>query len=137
MKAISMMQPYAWLFSNGYLTIDDRTWPLRYRGEIAIHASKQFHRQYYDFLCQNTTLELPSPADFEQGGVVGIAELTGCLQPVTVSPSKLNIRRSHFGTAGFYGFVFEQARCIPFQPCRGNRGLFDVELGCTTAPSML
>lgn len=129
LKALSMMQPYAWLFANGLLTIDDRTWPTQYRGPVAIHASQKFHQPYYDFLRKYTRVQLPEPNQFEYGGIVGVAELTGCLPPVAPAGTSLDnpdLRRSHLGAPGHYGLVFENARPVEFVTFRGNRGLFDV-----------
>lgn len=124
-----MMQPYAWLFANGFLTTDDRTWPTAYRGPLAIHASKSFHAQYYAFLLEHTDWALPEPLEFERGGVVGIATLVQCNKPLAPHGApmhRLDLRRAHFGAPGHYGFVLEQARTVPFVPFRGNRGLFDI-----------
>ena len=129
MKAISMMQPYAWLFANGLLRIDDRTWPTAYRGAIAIHASLSFHQPYYDFLVANTSLQLPRPDQFEKGGFVGIAQLTDCTAPLPGPMTRLDLNRSHFGAPGHHGFVLERAHPIALQHFRGKPGIFDVPRG--------
>lgn len=124
-----MMQPYAWLVANGFLSIDDRTWPTSYRGALAIHASKKFHEAYYSFLTEHTNWPLPNPSDFEQGGVVGVARLANCIAPTLPAGSpmpRLELRRSHFGAPGHYGFVLEEPRTISFVPFRGNQGLFNI-----------
>jgi len=41
MKAISLKQPWASLIANGKKTIETRTWPTKYRGDLLICASKQ------------------------------------------------------------------------------------------------
>lgn len=124
-----MMQPYAWLFAKGFLTVDDRTWSTRYRGEVAIHASKRFHAAYYGFLRENTDWPLPRPEDFDFGGVVGTALLTDCRAPLLPAGARLttiDLRRSHFGAPGHYGLAFANPREAQFYPCPGNRGLFDL-----------
>ncbi len=129
MKALSMMQPFAWLFAHGYLHADDRTWPTSYRGPLAIHAAKGFHQQYYDFLREHTDWPLPAPAAFEHGGVVAIVTLTDCLapqEPLGAPMRRMNLRRAHFGAPGHYGFVLTSPRRLGFVPFRGNRGLFDI-----------
>jgi len=129
LKALSMMQPYAWLFANGYLTIDDRTWSTLYRGVLAIHASKGFHDRYYAFLKARTTIPLPEPLEFEHGGVVGYANLTQCIEPtapIGTRMTQLDLKRSHFGAPGHYGFLLEGAEPTTFVKVRGNRGLFDI-----------
>ncbi|MDE2096723.1 MAG: ASCH domain-containing protein [Patescibacteria group bacterium] len=42
MKALSLIQPWATLIAIGAKRIETRSWATRYRGEIAIHASKRF-----------------------------------------------------------------------------------------------
>jgi hypothetical protein len=129
MKALSMMQPYPWLFMQGFLTVDDRSWSTLYRGPLAIHASKQFHEQYYDFIKRHTDIVLPEKDAFEQGGVVGYVDLVACMAPAALKGApngKPQMHRSHFGVSGFYGLVFANPRPIDMIVCRGNRNLFDI-----------
>lgn len=130
MKALSMMQPYAWLFANGILTIDDRSWPTGYRGPLAIHASKGFQQAYYDWLERNTNVAMPSPGALEAGGIVGVANLVDCLNRADSGSSPpLDLQRSHFGQPGYYGFVLACAKPVAFVPYRGNVRLFDLPAG--------
>jgi hypothetical protein len=127
-----MMQPYAWLFSNGLLTIDDRAWETRYRGSIAIHASKRFHLEYYDFVKNRSGWNLPAPKDYETGGVVGVAKLVDCVKPNNETIDGLTdakTERSHFGASGFYGFVFKDAKPLGLVKVRGMPGIFEVDDG--------
>lgn len=39
MKALSIKQPWASMIADGEKTIETRTWPTRYRGELALCAS--------------------------------------------------------------------------------------------------
>lgn len=125
LKALSMMQPYAWLFSRGLLTIDDRAWGTRYCGPLAIHASKGFHQAYYDFLKKHTDWDLPPPGDFEHGGIVGLVQMVDCL-PGRREGSRPQLHRSHFGMPGYHGFVFEDPVVVEFIRMRGMPGLFSV-----------
>ena len=126
-----MMQPYAWLFSKGILTVDDRSWSTSYRGLLAIHASKQFHLQYYEFLKRHTQIALPEIDAFEHGGFVAAVDLVDCLPPngPKGSPNgRPQLHRSHFGVSGYYGLVFENPQPFAFTPARGNRGLYEIAL---------
>lgn len=127
MNAISMMQPYAWLFARGILQIDDRQWSTPIRGSVAIHASRKFNARYHEIFQEVTGLTIPGEGDYEYGGVVGVAEL------VDVLPANLNsdkdypkIRRSHFGHVGFNGLVFENARVVDFIKTPGQLGIFQI-----------
>lgn len=127
--ALSMMQPYAWLFSHGYLKIDDRPWATLRRGTTVIHASKKINVEYYNFILNNTTWDIPKIKDLEFGGVVGIANIVDCISHAT--SSSLNekyspIQRSHFGAHKYFGFVFNDARPIKFKETRGMPGFFKV-----------
>jgi hypothetical protein len=123
--AISMMQPYAWLFAQGYLTIDDRTRPTAVRGTVAIHASRRFHAAYDSFIRSATDWPLPPAHELEHGGLVGMADLVDCIPAVTVAREP-DIRRVHFGAPGFYGLEFANARPLAFVPLAGRLGIFQV-----------
>jgi hypothetical protein len=129
MKALSMMQPYAWLVTKGHVTVDDRSWSTLHRGALAVHASKQFHQQYYAFLRKHTDIPLPEISEFEHGGLVGTVDVVDCIAPVFLKGqpnARPQLHRTHFGASGYYGLVLENPRQIPIVPYRGNRGLFDV-----------
>jgi hypothetical protein len=116
--AISMMQPYAWLFAQGYLTIDDRTRPTAVRGPVAIHASRRFHAAYDSFIRSATDWPLPPAHELEHGGLVGMADLVDCIPAVTVAREP-DIRRAHFGAPGFYGLERMRGRS-PSYPSLGG-----------------
>ena len=58
---------------------------------------------------------LPSFEAIERGGIVGSVELVDC---VTASDS-----RWFFGK---YGFLLRDPQGLPFNPCRGQLGFFDI-----------
>jgi len=121
--AISIRQPWAWLIVNGFKNIENRTWSTKFRGPVLIHAGLKVDDDF-DF-----GFDIPHPLPEGQyvpwgdsgwpkkpdmfGGIVGIAEVTDC---VTASASPW-----FFGP---FGFVLENVRPVPFQPCRGQLGFF-------------
>ena len=119
MKALSIMQPWAWLIVNGHKDIENRAWKptnpgLRFRGRVLIHAGKRMDpdlRDPDDWAWRDVS----RPDQFDLGGIVGAATITDC---VTESQS----RWFH----GRYGFVMRDARPIPFVPCLGALGFFAV-----------
>ena len=119
MKAFSIMQPWAWLIVNGYKDIGNRNWKptnpgLRFRGRVLIHAGKRMApdlRDPDDWYWR----DIERPAAFDLGGIVGAATITDC---VTESPSRWFIGR--------YGLVIRDARPVPFIPCLGQLGFFNV-----------
>jgi hypothetical protein len=127
MKALSIMQPWAWLIVNGHKDIENRTWQphnygLKFRGKVLIHAGKNVDggkREYPDFcedMLEDFGIKLPAFADLQLGGIVGMAEIIDC---VTESKSRW--------FCGKYGFVIGRARTLPFMPCKGQLGFFDVQ----------
>jgi hypothetical protein len=111
MKALSIMQPWAWLIVAGHKDIENRSWPTPYRGPVLIHAGKKFDFDpAMDWDWDDIT---PRPEDMHTGGIVGIAEIVAC---VTSSPSRW--------FQGEYGFVIRNAKPLPFRPCRGMLGFF-------------
>ena len=120
--ALSIMQPWAWLIVNGHKDTENRDWPTRFRGVVAIHAGKR--------------VDIPSAIEVQSGihpvtgasagwdhsiesgkgtgGIVGVAEIVDC---VTASTSEWFVGR--------YGFVLRDARPVSFIPVKGALGFFD------------
>jgi hypothetical protein len=118
MRAISIQQPWAWLIVNGHKPIENRDWPTKVRGWVAIHASKKFDMNGYGWvLSRFPKIALPRPDEFERGGIVGRARLTDCI----------DYSESAWFT-GTFGFVFADAEPVTFQPCRGMLGFFTPQL---------
>lgn len=113
-KALSIMQPWAWLIVHGHKDIENRTWETRFSGPVLIHAGKRFDPN----MVEEGDIwwpwpEIAKPADFEMGGIVGEAEIRGCVTS-SLSP----------WFEGPFGFVLDNARPLPFRPCRGQLGFF-------------
>lgn len=111
MKALSIMQPWAWLIVNGHKPVENRSWPTRFRGPVLIHAGKKFDGD--DDSQEWGWPNIQRPDDFEFGGIVGEAVVVDC---VTAHPSPF--------FCGPYGFVLRDARALAFRPCRGMLGFF-------------
>lgn len=115
-KALSIQQPWAWLIANGYKDVENRKWKSGYIGSFWIHAGNKIDEEGIAFV-KEAFPEIPLPASFETGGIVGVAHMTGC---VSESPSPW-----FFGP---YGFVIKGATPIPFIPYKGMLKFFKVEL---------
>jgi hypothetical protein len=126
MKTISIRQPWAHLILYCGKDIENRSWPTRFRGSVLIHASKGMTvEEWEDAMSfargvraknhfkveKNATFK-----DVQRGGIVGIASIVDC---VTSSESPWFV--------GEYGFVIANVRPVPFHPCKGALGFFDVE----------
>lgn len=119
MKALSIMQPWAWLIINGHKSIENRTWRCHVRGPILIHAGKKIDTWARADLwhgrhpATGASADIPYPDSYDRGGIVGEAEIVDCItdsdDPWFVGP---------------FGIVLRNARPLPFRPCKGALGFF-------------
>lgn len=119
MKALSILQPWAWLILHAGKDIENRTWPTRFRGEVLIHAGKTYSKRDYaeDAIDLSKQYGIIYPRREEMiGGIVGIATITDCV-------STSNSRWFN----GPYGLVLQNARPVSFVPLRGELGFFEVD----------
>lgn len=115
MKAISVKQPWAWALFHGK-PVENRVWPTNFRGELLIHASKNFDEEGVEWIRNNfPELNLAGKV-LRLGCIIGKVTMTDC---VVSHPSPW--------FAGPYGFVFkdpiEFKKPIPF---KGALKFFDV-----------
>ncbi|WP_405288136.1 ASCH domain-containing protein [Gaopeijia maritima] len=118
MVALSIRQPWAWLIVHGHKDVENRTWSHRHRGPVLIHAGRAFDADGYNWIKEDFPgIELPRMVEFDRGGIVGRADVVGCVNRST-SPW-------FFGP---HAFVLARAEPLPFQPCRGQLGFFVPEV---------
>lgn len=122
LPALSIRQPWAYLIAHGLKDIENRDWPTSYRGSVLIHAGQQFDKDFpYErvasILKRGGKTEILRLRQYQHGGIIGIATLVDVVQSSN-SP----------WFCGPYGFVFKDARPLPFTPCKGALGLFSVRL---------
>ena len=122
MKAISIMQPFAYLIVYGHQPVENRVWRTSYRGRLLIHASRTFasinDSEFYDFGFDKEFIDSLHSPFIPTGALVGEVDLVDC---VTDSDSPW--------FKGPYGFELANpvAYDIPI-PYKGELGLFDVDL---------
>jgi len=129
MRALSIMQPWAWLIAGGHKNIENRAWQpsnpgLRFRGPVLIHAGKRMDPAFADARDWMWP-DIERPEDFVLGGIVGECEI---IDVVTASLSPW--------FHGPYGLVIRTARPLPFRPCRGHLGFFTPDF-TPSAPRLL
>lgn len=108
MKALSILEPWAWLIAAGKKDIENRDWhlPAGLAGErIVIHASKgqsyvknlEEYEDVRDFVAR-LNIELPAMKDLAYGAAIGTAKVVDCV-------------RDHESPFFFgpYGFVMAEA----------------------------
>jgi ASCH domain len=124
-KAISLHQPWASLIASQHKHYETRSWPISYRGTIAIHAAKKFHNDHRLLrLLGITESEVPL------GAVVAIASLTDCIQ------MDANFIASQSGTEqmcgnwsiGRWAWKLENIQAIEPISQRGYQGLWDWQM---------
>jgi hypothetical protein len=123
MRALSIRQPWAHLIIFGGKDVENRTWKTDYRGPLLIHAAKGMTWREYEEACWFSMAEcgceyadLPNYKDLKRGGIIGQVDLVDCVMD---SDSRW------FG--GPWGFVLANSKPVPFHPCKGSLGIFDVE----------
>jgi len=127
MKALSIRQPWAWAIAHAKKDVENRTWHMRYRGVLALHASKSMTRSRYEtferFWREGLGEEyirrfplLPLASDLIRGAVIAVAEAVDCVHE---SESRW--------FAGPHGLLLQNLRVLA-EPvyCRGALGFFNL-----------
>lgn len=81
-RVISLHEPYAWAMREGHKSNETRTWPVHFRGVVAIHAAKEpfrpsnYRTSFLDLLdrCHFT------PEQLLYRHIVAIGELVDCVR---------------------------------------------------------
>ena len=122
MKALSVLQPWAWAIVHGPKRIENRTWATRHRGPLLIHAGKG--RQLLPKRSEpGRQLCLPDgtgvPVDeLSFGGVIGVVDVVDCVPVADVKDDPF--------AEGPWCWVLENPRPIGLVPVTGQLMLFDV-----------
>lgn len=134
MKALTICQPYPWLIFSGEKPVENRTWPTRYRGPLAIHAGKS--RAWLD---DDEEAEFASAGDpLVFGAIVGTCTLAACLRVEDIEAGKHDaefpqlIGRAHCGGPWCWVLTDVKRLAEPI-PYRGSQGLFDIPGGILPA----
>jgi hypothetical protein len=127
MKALSIRQPWAHLIVHEGKTIENRSWSTRYRGPVLIHAAKGMTDEEFRDAMKFVDTVFPTESivklarrarasNAPRGGIIGRATL---VDVVSQSDSPW-----FFGP---FGFVLEDIQPLPFRPCKGALGFFEVD----------
>jgi len=137
MQAISLTQPWAQLVVLGAKRVETRSWPTRYRGEIAIHASKGFpkpakeivqHEWIYGFALDPHGFFVDN---LPLGAIIGTVEITDCLP--TEKADEIGLYSHHaewaFGDYGAGRYMWLLTNPCMFDtpmPCKGALKIWTV-----------
>lgn len=110
MKTITLIQPWATLIALGEKQIETRSWPTKYRGQLAIHAGKKIDKTVFDdpfykdvFSKHNITIE-----NIPTSSIIATCELYDCV-PTEQLVSTVSDKEMHFGnyTPSRYGWLLK------------------------------
>lgn len=111
MRALTVLQPWAWLIIHGGKDVENRRWPTEYRGLLAIHAGRSARA------LARSGWEPPEGVELEFGKIIGVVELFDVL-PL----SKMG-KKSHWAEGPW---CWRLRKPISIEPvaCRGQLGLW-------------
>ncbi len=130
MKALTICQPYAELIARGDKPIENRTWPTRYRGPLAIHAGKS--RAWLGVDDEEAALYAVDVQRIAFGAVVAMADLVACLPTQYPAdtynwPARWRQLADHEHANGPWCWVLENVRRLTDPiPFTGSQGLWNV-----------
>lgn len=120
MKALSVRQPWAYTIIHSNKDIENRGWPIHYRGDILIHAGKTCtQKEYFEAkeFCQNLDVSIPELKMLRRGQIIGIVTIVDC---------QFSSDADGWGMAGQYHWQLENPREITPIPYIGQLGIFEV-----------
>lgn len=117
MKALSIMQPWAYAILHLGKDIENRTWRTHYRGPLLVHAGKKIDTAAVERL---TDIGFTLPRRFDRGGIVGEIELVDCVPEESLDPDR------QWANGPFCWVLRNPMPAKSFQPCRGQLGIFEV-----------
>ena len=126
MKVLSVRQPWAWALIYGGKDIENRFWSTKYRGPIAIHASKGMTKKEYNEALEyiNKIVNIGNRKIFlEFGKIIGVVDLVDVVEE-SDSPWFMG---SKIGGKKNYGWVVKKARTVLPVEHKGSLGLRDLK----------
>jgi hypothetical protein len=129
-KAISLWQPWASAIAAGGKCWETRSWYIRYRGVLAIHAAMKTSTELRALRAEEPFLTtLRGLGELPFGAIVAVAYLGDCVPTQRVAAG-LDADELAFGdfTAGRWAWKLENITPLRAAiPARGSRGLWDWE----------
>jgi hypothetical protein len=126
-RALTVIQPWAWLIIHGGKTVENRVWPTRYRGPLLIHAAAAT-RQYPEIYNQARTFvgrnigwrhrvpDIFDAATLRKGGFIGVVDVVDvCGKQEHADP---------WNMPGYFGWYLANPRPLEFQPWKGAQRLW-------------
>jgi hypothetical protein len=137
MKAVSLMEPWAMLVAIEAKKIETRSWPTKYRGPLAIHASARCPRWAWDICMDQPFKDALKSAGLLNacgypmlplGAVVATVNLVDCVRISAENSPALVTPEWVFGDymPGRWMWIFEGVQRLPAPvPAKGALGLWE------------
>lgn len=125
-RALSIKQPWCWLIMNYKKDIEVRTWNTLFRGYFALHASKIFDDEGFEYL--TSILSIPSPEEYQKGVICGYAYLYD-VKKFEDKNTFILFKDRHLNNPDWWGpsktgFVLQDVTAIPPIISKGKLGLY-------------
>ena len=133
MKTISLWQPWATLVAVGEKQYETRSWHTKYRGLLAIHASKRLEQIQKEYCLQEPFVSALHDHGFSQmnlplGSIIAVVKIVDICKTdaVRANLSRKEIAFGNYGE-GRYAWKLEIVQCLA-KPIlmSGAMGLFEV-----------
>lgn len=131
MKVVSLKQPWATLIALGEKSIETRSWATKYRGEIAIHASKTIDKKRFEQPTFKRILKKHGITDISQiptGVILAVANL---VDVKATEDLKKTISRQEkilgIYTNGRVGWMLEDVQAVTPIPTNGKLGVWEYD----------
>lgn len=140
---LSIRQPWLWAIVHAGKRCENRTWSTKYRGPVFLHAAKGMKREEYQSFAYwwqhefpgrrplQTYPALPAMDQLERGGILARANIIDCIRSQHAMP--FGITRAQADSfivpwwQGPVGIILSEVKPVPFVPCQGKLGLFEIE----------
>jgi len=111
MKTLSLLQPWASLITVGAKTIETRSWSTKYRGPLAIHASRSNKNKLLRFM-EPFLKALRGIGILPLGAIVTTCDLVDCIKMTPEFIESIKSPELDFGdyAVGRYAWILENIK---------------------------
>lgn len=127
-RAISLIQPWAWLILHGGKDVENRAWRddgIAWPRRVLLHASNTRNEREYNEVVRAVKDEfgiaIPDMGEMLFGGFVGSVTVTG----VQHNDARDAVK-SRWAAGGQFGYLLAAPRVVPFVPFKGSPRFFRV-----------
>lgn len=151
MKALSVRQPFAWAIVAGHKPIENRSWNVRYRGELLLHASQNQRDTDEETMRRVEERAGATVEEMYFGGIIGRFRIVAVIPPhpdgasMSTTGSTMNLDRIckkrwakeqtgidftdeqiEWWIPNHYGWVLADVVALPFVRFKGAVSFFEV-----------